>query len=70
MNQIEDVDVLKYECILEFEKYIKQLQKGYQPDYKHILNMINFIKVYNDLDNKKLVSQYLLNYVNPYIRIC
>jgi hypothetical protein len=61
---MKTVDALKIKCILEFEKYISSLKKGYQKDYSHILNMINFINSYDKLDNKQLITQYLLNYVN------
>lgn len=61
---MKTVDALKIKCISEFEKYVISLKKGYQKDYSHILNMISFINSYNELDNKKLIAQYLLNYVN------
>lgn len=62
MNQNQDVDALKIECISEFVKYIKFLQKGYQKEYDHILNMICFINSYDKLDRKTLITQYLLNH--------
>ena len=68
-DQIQDVDALKIECISEFMEYLKFLKKGYQREYDHILNMICFINSYDQLDNKKLITQYLLNYAQPYIHI-
>lgn len=70
MDQKKDVDALKKECIAQFQEYLKKVQKGYQPDYSHILNMICFINLYFELDNKQLITQYLLNYAKPYINIC
>lgn len=69
LDQIQDVDALKIECISEFMEYVKFLHKGYQREYDHILNMICFINSYDELDEKKLITQYLLNYAQPYIHI-
>jgi hypothetical protein len=69
LDQIQDVDALKIECISEFMEYVKFLKKGYQREYNHILNMMCFINSYNELDNQKLITQYLLNYAQPYIHI-
>jgi hypothetical protein len=69
LDQIQDVDALKIECISEFMEYIKFLKKGYQREYDHILNMMCFINSYDKLDNQKLITQYLLNYAQPYIHI-
>ena len=68
-DQVQDVDALKIECISEFMEYIKFLKKGYQREYDHILNMMCFINSYDKLDNQKLITQYLLNYAQPYIHI-
>lgn len=62
MKSVDNVTAVKLECISRFNEYVKNLQKGYQLDYSHILNMICFINSYNDLDNKELLTQYLLNY--------
>ena len=69
LDQVQDVDALKIECISEFMEYIRFLRKGYQREYDHILNMICFINSYDKLDNQKLITQYLLNYAQPYIHI-
>ena len=69
LDQIQVVDALKIECISEFMEYVKFLKKGYQREYNHILNMMCFINSYNELDNQKLITQYLLNYAQPYIHI-
>ena len=69
LDQVQDVDALKIECISEFMEYLRFLQKGYQREYDHILNMMCFINSYDKLDNKELITQYLLNYAQPYIHI-
>ena len=69
LDQAQDVDALKIECISEFMEYVKFLKKGYQREYDHILNMMCFINSYDKLDNQKLITQYLLNYAQPYIHI-
>lgn len=66
---MSDVDALKRECIEEFNKYVKFLQKGYQKDYNHILNMMCFINSYDKLDKQQLITQYLLNYAEPHIHV-
>ena len=70
LDQVQDVDALKIECISEFMEYVKFLKKGYQREYDHILNMMCFINSYDDLDESKLITQYLLNYAQPYVHIC
>ena len=69
LDQVQDVDALKIECISEFMEYVRFLKKGYQREYDHILNMMCFINSYDKLDNQKLITQYLLNYAQPYIHI-
>lgn len=69
LDQVRDVDALKIECISEFMEYVRFLKKGYQREYDHILNMMCFINSYDKLDNQKLITQYLLNYAQPYIHI-
>lgn len=69
LDQAQDVDALKIECISEFMEYVRFLKKGYQREYDHILNMMCFINSYDKLDNQKLITQYLLNYAQPYIHI-
>ena len=70
LAQVQDVDALKIECISEFMEYVKFLRKGYQREYDLILNMMCFINSYGDLDENKLITQYLLNYAQPYVHIC
>ena len=69
LGQVLDVDAVKIQCISEFMEYLRFLKKGYQREYDHILNMMCFINSYDELDNKKLITQYLLNYAQPYIHV-
>lgn len=68
-DQMLDVTVVKKECISLFIKYINLLQKGYQPNYSHILNMMCFINSYDKLDNLKTTTQYLLNNAKTCLRV-
>lgn len=60
---VDAVDDLKKKVIKDFEKYIKQIFKGYSPDYHQILNEINFIETYSDIDNQKLIYEYYRNLI-------
>ena len=42
-------------------KLKKKAIKGYKGNYKQLLNEINFIETYRDLDNQKLIYEYYLN---------
>jgi hypothetical protein len=39
------VDALKHKVIKRYKEFLKEAQKGYQTDYKDILDMICFIKL-------------------------
>lgn len=69
VNQIQDVDALKMDCVTEFIKYLKALEKGYKNKYDYILNMICFINSFEELNNRDVITQYLLNYAKPYISV-
>lgn len=65
LSQVLDVGAinnLKQKVIKDYEQYIKRLFKGYKEDYKVILNEINFIDIYQDTDNQKLIYEYYMNY--------
>ena len=65
MKSIQDVGALKHKCVHEFKKYLLFLNKGYQKPYSHILNLISLINTYKVIDNRNLITSYLLNY-EPY----
>ena len=63
-RRIVDADAivkLKKKAIKDFNKFLYTLFKGYKGNYKQLLNEINFIETYQDLDNQKLIYEYYLN---------
>lgn len=56
------IDELKKKVIEDYNKYIKKLFRGYRDDYSILLNEINFIEVYSEIDNQKLIYEYYMNY--------
>lgn len=56
------VNNLKKKVIKEYEKYLHNLFKGHKDGYKSILDEINFIETYQDLDNEKVIYEYYINY--------
>lgn len=62
IDLLHHVDALKLQCIQEFIKYCKSLQKGYaNKKYNGILNLICFINYYKYLENPKALAQYLID---------
>lgn len=61
VNQDLFVDALKIKAIKEYEAFLKKVKKGYQPDYKDLLNMICFINLPVRLDNHEFIKQQFLN---------
>ena len=62
VDLLHHVGALKLQCIHEFIKYCKFLQKGYtNKKYNGILNLICFINSYNYLENPNALAQYLIN---------
>jgi hypothetical protein len=50
------VDVLKREAINKYRNFLKQVKKGYKPDYQEILNLICFINLPVKLDNHEFIK--------------
>lgn len=48
-----NVDALKYRAIQKYMDWIKQLEKGYKPNYQEILEIISLVDIYSTLDEKK-----------------
>ena len=46
LADIMDVVAAKTKVITEFSIVLKELQRGYKPEYDHILNLINLIDIY------------------------
>lgn len=61
VNQDLFVDALKIKAIKEYEAFLKKVKKGYQPDYKDLLNIICFINLPVRIDNHDFIKQQLLN---------
>lgn len=59
---VDAISNLKQKVLKEYESYIKSLNKGYKNDYSILLNEINFIEMYQDLDNQNLIYEYYINY--------
>ncbi len=58
---IQAVDALKGKAIKRYQDFLRQVRKGYRPDYKDILNLICFINLPIRLDNHEFIKQQLLN---------
>ena len=59
---MQAVDALKRKAIKRYNDYLKQVKKGYKPDYQEILNLICFINLPEQLDNNEFIKQQLLNH--------
>lgn len=46
---------------MDFNKYFRDLTRGYQKDPSIIINTIHFIENQEDLLNTETISQYLIN---------
>ena len=55
------IDDLKHKVIYEFMNLLVQVEKGYKPEYEHILDEISLLEVYEELDKKDFILQYYLN---------
>lgn len=56
----QDVDALKQKVVSEFQQLLKQVRKGYKPDYEFILQEISLIELWQ-LDNTDFYKQFYLN---------
>lgn len=64
-SKVLDADAindLKQKVIKEYKAYVNALYRGYKNDYTTLLNEINFIETYKDLDNQNLIYEYYMNY--------
>ena len=58
---LNHVDALKQTAIKKFNDFLRQVKKGYKPDYSEIMNIICFINLPARLDNHEFIKQQLLN---------
>lgn len=54
------VDKLKRKVIDEYNYYVKRLNKGYRDDYYDLMQKINLLEVYKDIDNPSLFIEFYL----------
>lgn len=52
---------LREKIIIEYKKLIEALQFGKAYDYQHILDMINFLEIKDNLNNPDLIEHYFTN---------
>ena len=50
------VDALKQTAIKKFNDFLKQVKKGYKPDYSEIMNIICFINLPARLNNHEFIK--------------
>ena len=55
------VDALKKLAIKKYDDFLRQVKKGYKPDYCDILNIICFISLPGRFTNHEFIKQQLLN---------
>lgn len=55
------LDELKLKIIRDYNIYLKSLSQGYRNDYSLIMNEINFVDTYLELDNQKTLYEHFMN---------
>lgn len=55
------VNKLKYKAIDDYLYFLNKLEKGYKIDHSNILNIINFLETYKDINNSNYISSVLIN---------
>lgn len=58
---LNHVDALKRLAIKEYNSFLKQVKKGYKPDYNKIMDIICFINLPGRFNNHEFIKQQLLN---------
>lgn len=56
------VDDLKRKAIKDYNKFLKSVYRGYKNDYNELMSEINFIEIYKELDDNKLIFEYYINH--------
>lgn len=59
---VDAVSKLKSKVIDDYDKFVRRLNKGYREEYYIIMNEINLIEMYSQIDNSELYLDYYLNY--------
>lgn len=55
------LDELKLKIIRDYNIYLKSLSQGYRNDYSLIMNEINLVDTYLELDNQKTLYEHFMN---------
>lgn len=63
LNLVEVVDALKAKAINEYEWLLEHLFKGHKEDYKHLLNLIEYIELPLRPNNDPELLEYFLSQV-------
>lgn len=56
------VSNLKQKAIQDYLEFLTRLEKGYKDDYHNIINIINLIDLYGNIDNSEYIASWLLNH--------
>lgn len=59
---VDALDNLKKKAIQDYKKFVRRVLKGHRDDYSILMSEINFIELYNQIDNRNLIREYFLNY--------
>ena len=52
----------KCRAINEYNDFVKRLKKGYQDDYTHLMNLINWISLCKTLPTDRKIYEFLINH--------
>lgn len=56
------VNNLKKKIIKDYVHIVKRMNKGYKDDFSYILNEINFLGVWSNIDKPEIIYEYFINY--------
>ena len=56
------VNNLKKKIIKDYVHIVKRMNKGYKDDFSYILNEINFLGVWSNVDKPEIIYEYFINY--------
>lgn len=52
---------LKKKIIIEYNKFVRGLNLGKRGNYKHIIDMLNLLEVYPNLNRPEFVESHFIN---------
>lgn len=56
------VNNFKKKIIKDYVHIVKRMNKGYKDDFSYILNEINFLGVWSNVDKPEIIYEYFINY--------